>query len=236
MTVFHISRSGLESAFTRLDVGAHNVANALTPGFKAQRADAVDVRGGGARIAGISIRSQQGPLEVGDGGFQLAILGDGFFRVETPQGDRFLRAGDFHIDGEGRVVTADGFPLAPPIRIPPEAVRFRVTPDGAFLAQTADGGAAPLGQIQLARFRNPGGLVLEGDNLAAPGAASGPPLVGLPGTGEFGSLLFGAIEGSNVDLTREGVDQIVLKAVARANMAAIRTEDEMLGALLDVRR
>jgi flagellar basal-body rod protein FlgG len=234
VAIFHISRSGLESSLLRLAVNAHNVANVSTPGYRAQRADQVELRGGGARVAGISVNIRPGPLEVGTGGFQLAVLGDGLFRVATPRGDRFLRAGNFHVDAAGQVVTADGYPLQPPIQVPPDAMGFQVGPDGRFTVRTADGQTAEAGQIQLARFPNPQGLVREGDNLAAAGPASGAPAAGLPGTGPFGELLFGALEGSNVDLTHEMVDQVVLRAVAQANLSAIRTQDEMLGTLMDL--
>lgn len=235
MTLFHVSESGLQTALTGLAVGANNIANVATPAFKAARTDQVDVRGGGARVADIRVNVLPGPIEIGDGGFQLGIAGDGFFRVATPRGDRFLRAGNFHVDGGGSVVTAEGFPLEPPVRLPSGASRLQVSPSGAASALFSDGRSQAAGQIELSRFPNPGGLTLEGDNLAAAGPAAGAPVAGRPGAGGNGALVFGALEGSNVDLAREVVEQLVQTAVAKANLAAIRVQDRVLGSVVDLR-
>jgi flagellar basal-body rod protein FlgG len=237
MTIFSISSSGLRAAFRRQDVIANNLANLVTPGFRSSRADMVDIPGGGTAVGSISVRLTQGPLEIEEGlPFTLAVHGDGFFRVETPQGPRFTRAGSFHIDRDGRVVTSEGAPLAPEIVIPPDARSVRVGPDGTVSVLTAQGEVQTIGQITLSRFANPQGLIAEGSSLHAAGPASGPPAEGIPGQGPFGQIVFGALEGSNVDLGSEIVSEIVNRAFARANIAALRTQDEMLGTLLDLRR
>jgi flagellar basal-body rod protein FlgG len=230
---FQISLSGVRSAVTRQAVSAHNIANILTPGFKAQRVDQIELAGAGTGISSVTVYLNPGPLEITQGPLDLAIQGDGFFMIKTPQGLRFTRAGVFHIDQEGNIVTPQGFILSPPFTVPTEARSLVVSPSGVVSAIFADGKIQQIGQIQLARFNNPGGLMLEGNNLSAPSPSSGEPIVGLPGEIGLGTLAFGAVEGSNVDLTSEIVQQLLSRAVARANIATLRTQDEILGTILD---
>lgn len=232
MSVFAISASGLRTAFRRQDVVANNLANLTTPGFKSAQVDQVDVAGGGTAIGSISVRLTQGPLELDEGApFALAVNGEGFFQVDTPQGPRYTRAGSFHLDAEGTVVSAEGYPLSPGITVPSGTQSVQVDPQGVVSAVDAQGNVTQLGQISLTRFANPGGLSQEGSSLLAPTAASGD-----PEGGASGQVVFGALEGSNVDLGSEIVSQIVNRSFARANIAAIRTQDEMLGNVLDIMR
>ena len=92
-----------------------------------------------------------------------------------------------------------------------------------------------VGQVQLANFNNPAGLSAQGGNLFTETVASGAPIAGNPGTGGLGNVIPGALELSNVDLIKEAVDQIVAKAGFKANVNVIRTADEMLGTLLDIK-
>ena len=92
-----------------------------------------------------------------------------------------------------------------------------------------------LGQIQLANFPNPSGLSAAGGNLFNESAGSGAPVVGGPGEGGRGTVLSGFLEGSNVDITEEIVDQIVAKAAFKANVNVIKANDELLGTILDIK-
>ena len=235
MLAFHVSLSGVRAGLDRLAVSANNVANVRTPGFRASRADQADLRGGGASVDSIRVLQNQGPIETDAGPFQMAVVGDGFFRIGTPAGDRFTRAGTFQVDAQGNLVTPDGYPLQPPIQVPADASSFHVAADGRVSANLADGTTQDLGRLDLARFPNPGGLVQEGDNLASAGPASGNPVTGAPGSDGFGQILFGALEGSNVDLTTEIVGRIADSFAVKANLKAIKAQDETLGDLLDLK-
>ena len=235
MLAFQVSLSGVQAGLARLDVSADNVANVETPAFQASRVDQVDLRGGGSAVGSVRVQTNPGPIQVDGGPFQMAVLGDGFFRVQTPEGDRFTRAGSFHVDGQGNLVTPDGHPLLPGVQVPPGASSLHVAADGRVSANFADGTTQNLGQIELSRFNNPGGLMRTGDNLSAAGPASGDPITGQPGSGGLGQILFGAMEGSNVDLATEMVNQIVAKFAVKANLKAIKAQDETLGDLLDIK-
>lgn len=113
---------------------------------------------------------------------------------------------------------------------------FSIGGNGTIAGAFSNGTTQNLSQLRLVRFANPGGLIQVGDNLWAAGPNSGPPIAGVAGQGGFGEVIFGALEGSNVDLGEELVGQIVNKAFAGANLAAIRAQNEMLGTLLDTVR
>lgn len=224
-----ISLSGVQAGLARLDVAAHNIANLVTPGFKASRLDQVTVRGGGTAVGGRTTFFSQGPVELTEAGFALAIQGDGFFALETPEGPRFTRGGDFRVDAAGNLVTAQGLPVTPPIQVPSGAESILVTRDGRVLLLFGDGTVRQIGRMDLATFLNPGGLLQEGGTLFAPTAASGPALPGAAGV-----ILFGALEGSNTDLAGETIEAALAQADVRANLAALRIQDETLGELLDI--
>ena len=235
MLGFSVSVSGIRVGLRRLDVSANNIANATTPGFKSSRVDAVDVKPGGAAVGSIRVNFNPGPIEIDDGGFSLAIEGDGFFRVQTPNGERYTRSGAFGFDADGNVVTGEGHILLPQITLPDDTVSVQVGADGVVSAVTQDGQVQQVGQIGLVRFANPGGLTHVGQSQEAASAASGPPIEGLPGEGSFGSLIFGALEGSNVDLASDLISQIVNSAVVKANIAALKTRNEIIGTVIDLR-
>lgn len=92
-----------------------------------------------------------------------------------------------------------------------------------------------LGTIALADFRNPEGLQAVGDNVWVETAKSGQPLVGLPGSGMFGSLESGVVETSNVDLTRALVDLIIAQRNYQANTQTIKVQDEVLQSAVNLR-
>ena len=103
------------------------------------------------------------------------------------------------------------------------------------LSKTPNGVIAT-GQIQLASFINPSGLSAAGGNLFNESAASGAPAIGVPGAGGNGTVLSGFLEASNVDTTEEMVDQIINRATFKANVKVIKTNNEMLGSLIDIKK
>lgn len=232
--MFSISLSGIRAALTRLDVHSNNIANVTTPGFKSSRVEQVDVASGGTAVGGVSVDVRQGPVNINGGPMSMAVLGEGMFQVETPQGPRFTSAGVFKVDGNGYLVDPSGNRLSPNVQVPGDAKAVMISATGVVSVLQPNNTIAQVGQIQLARFPNRPGLKAEGDNLYSTTAASGDPITGTPGTGVFGRLFFGGVEDSNVDLAADLVGTIIAKASARLNMAALRAQDETLGDLLDL--
>lgn len=124
--------------------------------------------------------------------------------------------------------TADGYAGG-------QLTRFSVGADGVITGQYGNGRTKALGQVVLADFTNPNGLVPLGNNAWAQSAASGAALVGEPGNGKLGSLQSQAVEVSNVDLTAELVNMITAQRAYQANAQTIKTQDSVLQTLVNLR-
>jgi flagellar hook protein FlgE len=110
-----------------------------------------------------------------------------------------------------------------------------IEPNGVIMARYSNGQSKPAGQIELANFRNPQGLQPLGDNAWGRTFASGDPVYGVPGDGNLGVLQAGALEESNVDLTGELVSMITAQRVYQANAQTIKTQDQVLQTLVNLR-
>lgn len=110
-----------------------------------------------------------------------------------------------------------------------------IDPDGMILARYTNGKSKLMGQIAMVTFQNPNGLVPQGNNMWAESAASGQSLVGAPGTGSRGVIQAGAVEDANVDLTQELVNMITMQRAYQANAQTIKTQDQVLQTLVNLR-
>ncbi len=110
-----------------------------------------------------------------------------------------------------------------------------VEANGVVMARYSNGQTRPAGQIELANFRNPQGLAPLGENGWANTFASGDPVAGVPGDGNLGLLQAGALEESNVDLTGELVNMIVAQRIYQANAQTVKTQDQVLQTLVNLR-
>jgi flagellar basal-body rod protein FlgG len=232
---------------------AHNLSNANTAGFKARRIQFQDLLyqtivqpgaaagsqtvvptglqvGLGTRAASNEIVLTQGNFANTSNPLDIAIQGQGFFQIRRPSGElAYTRAGSFHLDREGNVVTLDGEALEPQVTIPPGAQSITIAQDGT-VSYTVPGQTAAQngGQIQLATFQNAAGLNSLGRNLYSPTDASGDPTVGNPGGQEgLGPLLQGYTEQSNVSVVDEFVNLIMSQRSYEANSRVVRAADEM---------
>jgi flagellar basal-body rod protein FlgG len=161
----------------------------------------------------------------------LAIQGQGFFQVKQTNGETaYTRAGAFHLDQQGQMVTADGDALEPTVTIPNGALTISIGTDGTVTVTTSgQTNAQQVGTIQLATFPNPGGLLRIGGNLYTATTASGDPIVGNPGGSEgLGTLQQGMLEDSNVSVVDEFIGMIVSQRAYEANAKVVQAADEML--------
>ncbi|MEQ1964838.1 flagellar hook protein FlgE [Xenorhabdus khoisanae] len=113
--------------------------------------------------------------------------------------------------------------------------KYSVDNDGKIFGTYSNGKNQVLGQVVLANFANPEGLTAQGDNTWAESGASGSPVVGLAGSGNFGKLLSGALEASNVDMSQELVNMIVAQRNYQSNAQTIKTQDQILQTLVSMR-
>jgi flagellar hook protein FlgE len=112
---------------------------------------------------------------------------------------------------------------------------FAIGSDGVILGRYTNGQTRAQGQIVLANFINPQGLVALGGNEWAETSESGQPLVATPGSGNLGTLQSGALEEANVDLTEELVKMITAQRVYQANAQTIRTQDQVMQTIVNLR-
>jgi len=118
---------------------------------------------------------------------------------------------------------------------PGDLSSITVDPTGVILARYSNGQSKPAGQLVTASFRNPQGLQPQGNNEWAATFASNAPVTGAPGTGNLGLLQSGALEESNVDLTGELVNMMVAQRMYQANAQTIKTEDQVMQTLVNLR-
>jgi len=148
--------------------------------------------------------------------------------VSDPSGETYYtRAGNFSKNANGELVIGSahmGRRLEPPITIPEDATAVVITAEGIVsVRQPGSQTLTQVGQIELASFVNPEGLLRLGENLYAETDASGSPLLGTPGQNGLGDLQQGALERSNVEPVNELVDLITTQRSFELNSQAVKT-------------
>ena len=248
-----ISKTGMEAQQLQLDVISHNLANVSTTGYKRANAVFEDLMyqnlrqvgsnttdqsqlptglhlGLGVRTVATSRLFSQGTLQQTTNNLDVAIQGNGFFQITMPDGTtNYTRDGSFQIDNQGRLVTANGLPVANGVTIPANAKNITIAANGTVTASIPGSTTAqPIGTIALATFINPAGLEPQGQNLFAESAASGQASTGVPGTNGLGTVSQGFLETSNVNVVQELITMIQTQRAYEMNSKAIQTSDQML--------
>jgi len=118
---------------------------------------------------------------------------------------------------------------------PGDLVSYQINDDGTVVGNYSNEQNQLLGQIVLANFANNEGLASEGDNVWTATQSSGVALLGTAGTGNFGTLTNGALEASNTDLSKELVNMIVAQRNYQSNAQTIKTQDQILNTLVNLR-
>ncbi len=255
MKALAIAATGMSAQQKNLEVISNNIANMSTTAYKASRAEFSDLlyqvdraagvsnRGGAAPVPegiqqGLGVKTAavrklhaQGALTQTNNTFDLAIDGEGWFEISGPDGEAlYTRAGAFNTNGEGALVTLDGYEVQPGITIPQEAVKITVNESGEVFATYADGNApTSIGQLSLTNFVNDAGLKAIGGNLFRETEASGAPNTGVAGEGAFGVIRQGYLESANVDPVKEITSLISAQRGYEMNSKVIQAADDMAG-------
>lgn len=245
--------SGMIAQQLNLDNIANNLANASTAGFRKRRLQFQDLLyqnlimpgaastqqttyssglqiGLGARSSASEMVQTQGDFENTGNQLDLAIQGQGFFQVQLPTGElAYTRSGNFQVDAQGQMVTANGYALQPAIAIPNNATNITIGTDGTVsVSLPGQQQAQQVGQIQLANFANAGGLNSTGQNLFLPTTASGDAILGAPGGSEgLGTVQQGELEQSNVNVVEEFVEMILAQRSYESNSKVVQAADQM---------
>jgi len=257
----YTAASGMSAQQMNLDTIANNLANSSTTGFRQLRLQFQDMIyqnlvtpgaaqsqstvsaglqiGLGTKSAATEVILTQGALNQTSNPLDLAIEGPGFFQIQRPDGTiAYTRAGQFHLNSQGTIVTPDGDPVVPNITVPSNATAVTITQYGVVNA-TLPGQQNPsqLGQLQLATFPNPGGLESLGSNLLQATLSSGDPVLGNPGDAEgLGTLQQGYLENSNVDIVSEFVQMVLAQRAYESNSKVIKAADDMYSQINNMTR
>lgn len=260
----YTAATGMQSLETRLDVIANNLANVNTVGFKKGRANfedlfyrhevlpgSLDAAGNptpvgtsiglGVRVSSVQTDQAQGAFQDTGGELDLAIVGKGFLQVTDPTGQiQYTRAGNLSQNANGQLVVASagtGRLVEPQITIPNDATGVVINPDGVVMVQQAGTTAlSQIGQLQLAMFINPEGLLKLGENLYQETDASGAPTLANPQQNGAGALRQGMLEASNVEPVQELIDLITTQRSFELNSQMVQAGDQILQLVANLRR
>ncbi|HOJ99072.1 MAG: flagellar basal-body rod protein FlgG [Treponemataceae bacterium] len=255
--------SGMIGQQANLDTISNNLANVNTSGFKKMRADFEDLlyqtvrtagtpatedtvvpvgvqMGHGVKLAATQRQFTQGALQNTENVTDMAIQGEGFFRVQLYDGTlAYTRDGSFKVDSDGRLVTSNGYHVLPDIVLPEGFLieTLSVSQDGRVTVKIpGQDDPIQVGQMELYRFPNPVGLTAIGENLFKVTNASGPAIAGRPGFDGMGKIVHKFLEMSNVSVVREMVNLIVAQRAYEFNSKTIQTSDNMLGIATGLKR
>lgn len=261
----YTAATGMDAMQTKLDVIANNLANVSTTAFKRDRANFEDLLyrnqvypgmmdnnqqptavgthiGLGTRITSVQMDHRQGTLQQTGRELDIAIEGRGFLQVTDPatQTIQFTRAGNLNINANGNIVIGSaqtGRLLEPPIQIPQDANAIIINPNGTvMMRRNGNAQSEQVGQLQLAQFINPDGLLKLGENLYAQTDASSAPLLSNPGVDGAGIIRQGSLEASNVEPVTELIDLITTQRGFELNSQAIQAGDQIMQQINNLRR
>ncbi|MDR3467757.1 MAG: flagellar basal-body rod protein FlgG [Xanthobacteraceae bacterium] len=254
MRALFTASTGMAAQELSVQVISNNIANMQTTGFKKQRAAfqdliyehvqrvgaqastqgtilpvGVDI-GGGVQTVGTPRSMGQGTLLQTGNTLDVAINGDGFFKILMPDGTfQYTRDGTFQMDATGRVVNAQGNPVQPTITIPNNASQITINTQGQVsVVPPGTNTSTIIGQIGLTRFINQAGLQPVGNNNFIDTPASGSPQDGLATVDGFGSMTQGSLEQANVDVVTEISNLIGAQRAYEMNAKVITAADQMM--------
>jgi flagellar basal-body rod protein FlgG len=255
MRSLNISGLGASTAAKAVDVIANNIANANTNAFKKSFLLTQDLQyqntpvkslaevvpsniqfGSGVAVASTIRDQHEGDILQTGRQLDFRIAGKGFFVVNYSDGvQRFTRDGSFHVSSAGEIVTKEGYTVTPGINVPDNYSRLSVREDGMVLADFGNNEPPQeLGQLQIVKFINEDGMESQSGNYLNFTQASGEPIVGTAGQEDFGRILQGELEGSNVKPVIEMTDMIKNQRAYELNIQVLQKSDQMYKKATDV--
>lgn len=242
----YTAAAGMLAGVTRQETVTHNLANVRTVGYKADRASLTDfpslllaeIRGGkavsevgragtGITLAALTTDFQDGPMNLTDHPLDFAVAGEGFFRLQTPDGTRYTRDGRFRIDADGSLLSADGYYVLGadgPIVLPDGPVA--VSQSGTIFVDGEE-----TAQFSLARFDDLTTLNKESQTMfSAPGG--GEQLIDVANT----QVYQGYVEGSNVDTAQMATEMTTILRAYQFSQQMVQFQDRINSTVIEVGR
>jgi flagellar basal-body rod protein FlgG len=247
-----IAKTGMDAQQMNLDVISNNLANSSTTAYKkvqplfqdllyttirssGSAANAQNLLPTGLQIgAGSAITSTernniQGTLVQTGNQLDIAIQGNGFFQIQLADGTTaYTRAGQFSRSATGQIVTSSGNVVSPGLTIPISATSITISTGGIVSAADQAGAVTQVGQLSMANFINPAGLVALGGGNFIPSPSSGNATNGLPGLNGLGVMNQYYTEQSNVNVAEELVNLIAAQRAYEINTRAVTASDQIL--------
>ena len=255
--------TGMNGQQSNIDAISNNLSNVNTTGFKQQRVEFEDLiyqnlklagtpatedtvtpvgiqQGAGVKVAATQRIFTQGSLQNTGVDTDVAIVGEGFIRVQQYDGSyAYTRDGALKIDMTGQLVTSEGLRVMLEIIMPEnfDIHTLTITDQGKVTVKVAgDDTPVEVGQLELYRFPNQVGLEAVGDSLFKVTNASGQPIASRPGVDGMGIIKHKFLEMSNVSVVNEMVQMIVAQRAYEFNSKAIQTSDSMLNIAANLKR
>jgi len=253
--------TGLSAQQRYVEIISNNLSNINTTGYKKVRPEFQDLLyetlkpAGGVFRTGVEPLNEvqigsgtelistkkiflQGDVQVTNNQLDLAINGEGFFILRKPDNSFvYTRDGSFQLNRNGEIVNSQGLLLEPGFRIPEDTMEIQISVDGIVsILQSGNNDFQTIGQLELARFINPGGLRSIGNNLYLETPSSGSVIFSQPGAFNTGELIQGHLETSNVDIVEEMVNMITAQRAYEVNSKSVRTADDILGTAVNLKR
>lgn len=245
--------TGMEAQQTRIDNIANDLANVNTVGYKKTKVDFEDLYydqikapgtlnsqntespngiqvGHGTKLTSVGKVFTAGDIQQTGQSLDVAIEGKGFFQLTDSEGNAiYSRSGVFQINKDGEIVSQNGELLEPAVTVPANAKSITIGTDGVITVSTADSETAQeVGNIELAMFQNPAGLIYLGGNNFKESSASGTPVLVTPGLEGSGEILQGFLESSNVNVGESLINMVVAQRSYESNAKVIETADRMM--------
>jgi len=257
------SASGMVGQQFNIDTISNNLSNVNTTGFKKQRAEFEDLLyqtqlmagtpatevtevptgiqvGHGVKVSATQKMFSQGSLQATENPLDLALEGEGFFKVQLYDGTvGYTRDGSFKIDSNRQIVNSSGYLMDPPLTLPDQFVMnsLTISQDGRITTKVAGSDElVEVGQLEIYRFVNPAGLSSIGGNLFKTTPASGEEIPGQPALDGMAKVHQKFLEMSNVKVVEEMVGMIVAQRAYEVNSKAIQASDSMLGTAIQLKR
>ena len=257
MRALDIASTGMMSQQTNVEVISNNIANMNTNAYNGRRAQFSDLLyqnvrrvgstssdigtivptgiqlGLGVRTSSVYRMTTQGSLQNTNNTLDLAIQGNGYFKVLLPNGEyAYTRDGAFQLSSTGQIVTQDGYTVMPSITIDTQATGVTINSSGQVL-ETKSGVVTPSnqGQLTVTIFPNAAGMEATGNNLYLQTAASGLPSDSTAGSAGYGTISQGYLETSNVNVVSEITNLISAQRAYEMNSKVVQASDQMLSTI-----